>query len=541
MNLHLCSVSRFAVALLGACLFGAPAAHAQLCSYSDLGGGLFGTSPSIQGQVRNSVTHDFGQGPQLFVTGSFWFAGGQPAYNIASWNGSTWAPLGFGISGTGTSLVVFDDGNGPQVYVGGFHDSAGGEFSDPTGKPMRHLARWNGSQWSGLAGGAPNGEVHSLAVHNDGNGPALYASGDFTSVGGKSASRIAKWNGTSWSALGSGLNSRAWTLTSFNAGDGSMLWAGGDFSLAGGVSVSRAARWNGSAWVDAYMGSVGSGAVRSFAVHQGQLYAGGSFSTIAGGPTNFRNMARLQGNAWVPVGGGFDNSVQSLLVHDTGSGPALYAGGDFNKAGPIENEIDIQRVARLSGNQWEAIANTSGQQQFVGVNHLGKFTQGGSTKMILGGFFKTWNGVTVNAIVSWDCGAPSAPPIETLAGCFGNPAQLTAPGGPAALGQPFALTLGAAGFTSGLALFYVGLDGTDSNGCGLFLPTLGELLLAVVPAPAQVGVLALAGGSATVVLPVPNSPALVGNEVVFQGTAIGLSSPGFPAELSNGLLVRVQP
>lgn len=540
MQPDLRSLSRSAVALLGAIFILGPAARAQVCSYTDLDGGLLGVTGTVQGQVRASVAHDFGQGPTLFVTGGFSFAGGQPANNIAAWDGSAWKSLGLGISGTGTSLVVFDDGQGPKLYVGGFHQSAGGNFSDGTGKQLRHVSRWDGSAWTGLAGGVPNGEVHSLAVHDDGSGPALFVSGDFTSVGGKSASRVAKWNGTSWSALGSGLNSRAWTLLSHDAGDGSMLWAGGDFTVAGGNNFRRAARWNGAAWVDAYMGAAGFGAVRSFAVHQGELYAGGSFSTIYGGPTNFRNMARLFGTTWVPVGGGFDNNVQSLLVHDNGTGPALYAGGDFDKAGPFENEVDIQRVARLVGGQWEAIADTTGQQEFVGVNHLGTFAQGASTKMILGGFFKTWNGVAVNGIVGWDCG-PSAPAIETLVGCFGNPAQLSAPGGPAAVGQPFALTLGAAGFSSGLGIFYVGLDGADANGCGLFLPTLGELLLAVVPAPAQVGVLALAGGSATLVLPVPNSPSLVGNEVVFQGTAIGLSTPGFPAEFSNGLLVRVQP
>lgn len=541
MQPDLRSLSRSAVVLLGGLLVLGPAARGQVCSYSELNGGLLGVTGTSQGQSRASVVHDFGQGPTLFVTGGFSFAGGQPANNIAAWDGSAWTPLGLGISGTGTSLVVFDDGSGPQVYVGGFHSSAGGEFSDPTGKQMRHLARWNGSQWSGLAGGAPNGEVHSLAVHDDGSGQALYASGDFTSVGGKSASRIAKWNGTSWSALGSGLNSRAWTMTTFDAGDGSMLWAGGDFTLAGGVSVRRAARWNGTAWVDAYMGTAGFGAVRSFAEYQGDLYAGGSFSFIYGGTTNFRNLARLSGSTWIPVGGGVDNGVMSLLVHDNGDGEALYVGGDFDKVGPIENEVDIQRVARRFAGQWEAIADTSGQQPFVGVIHLGEFAQGGTTKMILGGFFQTWNGAVVNGIVEWDCGAPSAPALETLAGCFGNPAQLSAPNGPAAVGQPFGLSLNAAGFASGLAVFFVGLDGRDGSGCGLLLPTLGELLLAAVPAPAQVGVLALSGASATLALPVPNWPSLVGDELVFQGTAIGLSTPGFPAEFSNGLLVRVQP
>jgi hypothetical protein len=36
------------------------------------------------------------------------------------------------------------------------------------------------------------------------SGPALYAGGDFTTAGGGSANYLAKWNGASWSAMGSG-------------------------------------------------------------------------------------------------------------------------------------------------------------------------------------------------------------------------------------------------------------------------------------------------------------------------------------------------
>ena len=44
--------------------------------------------------------------------------------------------------------------------------------------------------------------VHALAV----SGSNLYAGGEFTTAGGVSANRIAKWDGNSWTALGSGMN-----------------------------------------------------------------------------------------------------------------------------------------------------------------------------------------------------------------------------------------------------------------------------------------------------------------------------------------------
>ena len=52
-------------------------------------------------------------------------------------------------------------------------------------------------------GSGMNNTVYALAVDASGN---LYAGGNFTTAGGVTANYIAKWNGTSWSALGSGMN-----------------------------------------------------------------------------------------------------------------------------------------------------------------------------------------------------------------------------------------------------------------------------------------------------------------------------------------------
>jgi hypothetical protein len=85
-----------------------------------------------------------------------------------------------------------------------------------------------------------NGSVNALAV----SGTDLYAGGYFTTAGGVTANRIAKWNGSAWSALGSGMNYPVNAL----AVSGTDLYAGGSFSTAGGVSAKSIAKWNGSAW-----------------------------------------------------------------------------------------------------------------------------------------------------------------------------------------------------------------------------------------------------------------------------------------------------
>src|SRR6185436_14123382 len=82
--------------------------------------------------------------------------------------------------------------------------------------------------------------VNSLAV----SGSDLYAGGIFTMAGGTAATNIAKWNGSSWSALGSGLNGHVYALAVL----GGELYVGGYFTMAGGSAANYIAKWNGSTW-----------------------------------------------------------------------------------------------------------------------------------------------------------------------------------------------------------------------------------------------------------------------------------------------------
>jgi len=55
--------------------------------------------------------------------------------------------------------------------------------------------------WSRRAEVVGNGTVFALATM----GNNLYAGGSFTNMGGVPATRIAKWDGANWSALGTGV------------------------------------------------------------------------------------------------------------------------------------------------------------------------------------------------------------------------------------------------------------------------------------------------------------------------------------------------
>jgi hypothetical protein len=76
-----------------------------------------------------------------------------------------------------------------------------------------------------------NSDVYALAV----SGSTLYAGGYFTTAGGSAANYIAQWNGSSWSALGSGMSiGNDIPYVSALAVSGSTLYAGGEFQVAGG-------------------------------------------------------------------------------------------------------------------------------------------------------------------------------------------------------------------------------------------------------------------------------------------------------------------
>jgi hypothetical protein len=356
-------------------------------------------TPGVDNQVYAFTVFDDGTGPALHVGGYFTTAGGAPANRIAKWNGSAWSPLGSGLSGGHEpcvyALTVFDDGTGPALYAGGSFALAGDVAAS-------RIARWDGTSWSplgsGVSGTPPFGftSVYALTVFDDGTGPALYAGGDFTNAGGVDASRIARWDGTSWSALGSGMSGGGvQALAVFDDGTGAALYAAGGLTFAGGVSASRIARWDGTAWSP--LGEGTSGPVSTLGVFDDgsapALYAGGFFTTAAQVEAN--GIARWDGSTWSPLGSGMDAGVRALTVFDDGAGPALYAGGWFATAGGVA----ANRIARWDGTAWSPLGSGTSSVVFA----LSVFDDGTGPALYAGGGFAFAGGVAVNNIARWGC------------------------------------------------------------------------------------------------------------------------------------------
>jgi len=227
------------------------------------------------------------------------------------------------------ALTVFDDGTGAALYAGGI-------FTTADGMPANRVAKWDGSQWTALGAGVSGGlftVVWALQVFDDGTGPALYAGGEFTDAGDVAANHIAKWDGTQWSPLGNGVGGVSqpdiYALTMFNDGTGPALYVGGRFTTAGDVTANRMAKWDGVQWLPLASGmNAGVSALTRFEDGTGSaLYAGGTF-TIAGDVTA-EGVAKWDGTQWSPLNGLALFDIRALKSFDDGTGRALYEGSSL--------------------------------------------------------------------------------------------------------------------------------------------------------------------------------------------------------------------
>ncbi len=328
-----------------------------------------------------------------------------------------WSPLGTGTSGSFPgvfALTVLDDGTGPTLYAGGLFGIAGGV-------PASRVAAWNGVSWSSVGTGV-NGPVFALAVFDDGTGPALYAGGQFSLAGGVSANGIAKWDGVSWSALGGGVGGAPYAdvsaLTVFDDGSGPALYAGGRFTTAGGSPANRVAKWDGSTWSPLGNGVVGVGSFSVFALSVFDdgggpaLYAGGDF-LVPGS-----NVARWDGSSWSPLGWGVNQSVMTLAVFDDGAGPDLYAAGSFNYAG---GALLANYVARWDGASWSALGSGLNSPW---IYALQTFDDGSGPALYAGGYFTMAGGIPAARIAVWD-GAAWSPVGGGVGGGYSGVLDLT--------------------------------------------------------------------------------------------------------------------
>ncbi|MGY6554348.1 MAG: hypothetical protein ACXIUM_07475 [Wenzhouxiangella sp.] len=275
------------------------------------------TTELVDGFVTSFVPYTTAGVERLYLVGAFngvRFNGEElpDSRGLVAWDGNTTTtvpgspfaePLVFGQAGT-----VWND----LLVVGG----AGGAV-DPPQKPV--LALWDGSDWQ-VWREEFSGIVAPVILATEVFQGRLYFAGRFDNItvpdGDGSTTvtskNIMSFDGESFLPVGAGLDrattpvSQVLALKTFDDGTGEALYIGGRFDRAIGI---------------------------------GPMFG----------------VARWDGQTLSAVGAGFPmpNEVRGLEVHDDGTGPALYAVGNFTADTAA---VPIRRMARLRNGEWEEVA-----------------------------------------------------------------------------------------------------------------------------------------------------------------------------------------
>jgi hypothetical protein len=149
-------------------------------------------------------------------------------------------------------------------------------------------------------------------------GGDIVAGGLFTSIGGLAATHVARWSGSSWSAMGTGF---VWNINEvIPLSEGRVAAAS-----QAGVSV-----WDGSAWQD-----LNDPLGEKFAL---AVLPGGNL-VAAGFAPSVGHIALWNGSSWSGIGAGISGVVNGTTIDALavspriGGGADVYVGGQFTTAG----------------------------------------------------------------------------------------------------------------------------------------------------------------------------------------------------------------
>ena len=217
------------------------------------------------------------EGDYVYLGGDFTNVNGMPAFSLARWNSvtDTWDSVGRGINGQVFAIAP----DGDDLYVGGRFLGAGELLAGP-GRDARNVARWKDGTWLSMGDGV-NKVVWTMVFDTK----KLFAGGNFDSAGTMPVNHVVAWDIASeqWEGLGEGLDKDFLPSVSSLSTNGKYIYAGGDFAQTGFDSVSNIARWDGSRWNP--LGSGVDSPVYVVDVDGNKVYVAGAF-TEAGGKSS---------------------------------------------------------------------------------------------------------------------------------------------------------------------------------------------------------------------------------------------------------------
>jgi len=175
---------------------------------------------------------------ELYIGGGFRDETGDRV-NIAKYDGQNWQTVGEGLVGQFAAvfdLTVYDN----ELYVSG-------RFNRAEGNPENGIVRWDGNNWIDLGGGVYNdgdefGGVYDLEII-DGK---LIVGGSFNRAGNIRANSIASWDGETWCTFTNEYINGVNTIAEYNG----ELYIGGGFETIGSDTLNFVAEWTGGNHAD---------------------------------------------------------------------------------------------------------------------------------------------------------------------------------------------------------------------------------------------------------------------------------------------------
>lgn len=303
--------------------------------------------------------HDGDGRESLIVGGAFSQAGVLAASRLAAFDGESWEPIANPWGKWVEALLVADlDGDGVKsLYAAGNTGIPYDGFST-----ARTIAVYNpskgGGTWTQL-GGSLNGYVTVLAaVDHDLDGqPSLFAGGYFTQIAGVANSRLAAWNGSGWTNFNPGQGQSVNAIVAFDDdgnGTPSLIVAMGNENPNN--SFQRVRRWNGGSWSN--LGTISQGHVFRLQVFDhdgdgapslfsfGQMLVGSSIGWVQ----------RLESGGWTSFG-----PVSSEGPYQAGGSLARFDhDGDGAETLHLVNEnpfgFNRSSIHRFESFAWETVA-----------------------------------------------------------------------------------------------------------------------------------------------------------------------------------------
>ncbi|MBK9759655.1 MAG: T9SS type A sorting domain-containing protein [Flavobacteriales bacterium] len=236
-----------------------------------------------------------------------------------------WAAMGGGTNGEVKELLRLSNGD---MLVAGAFTQAGNTNAN-------FVARYNGTTYTAMPG-FPEGEIRTAIEFNG----VIHVGGTFSN----GVTDLAKWNGSSWT-VEAVFSSKYAEIYDLHIKD-EVLYAAGASSGFAGVSYQVQRLSNGT-WD--YVGQSLNGIIRTLETFDGQLVCGGDFTAnMFSQDSTILHTATLNNGIWQQLGDGLNGRVYDMLIYQS----QLYAGGDC--VAEVNVFFGMARIA-IESLQWEQL------------------------------------------------------------------------------------------------------------------------------------------------------------------------------------------